>query len=101
MSGSVPPPLTPGLNGFDVSQTWLAGLTQPQLLQLQSSLLQAMIALTSGAKVATASYTQGDGSKSVTYQLTDQASVTQTLMLVNRALGLPSQSRRPMRIRYT
>ena len=83
--------------GFNVSQTWLAGMTQPQLAQLYASLIAAKQQMLGGSKVVNASYTQGDGNKSVTYQMTSLAAVDGALMLVMRALGLGGPSRRPMR----
>ena len=51
---------------------------QARLTALQTALLD----LESGAKVVTASYTQGDGARQVTYSQTDRVSLTQTILAV-------------------
>ena len=85
---------------FDVSQTWLAGMTQPQLQQLYLSLVQARAQMSMGAKIVSASYAQETGSRSVSYNMASQAQLTQDISMVARALGMPGQSRRPMRPVY-
>ena len=85
---------------FDVSQTWLAGMTQPQLQQLYLSLVQARAQMSMGAKIVSASYAQETGSRSVSYNMASQAQLTQDISMVARALGMPGQSRGPMRPVY-
>ncbi len=85
---------------FDVSQTWLAGMTQVQLAQLYASLIQARAQMAAGGKVVSASYSQGTGSRSVSYNMASQAQLNQDINMVQRALGMPGQSRRPMRPVY-
>ncbi len=53
-----------------------------------------------GAKIVSASYAQGTGSRSVSYNMASQAQLTQDISMVARALGMPGQSRRPMRPVY-
>jgi hypothetical protein len=74
---------------FDVSQTWLAGMTQVQLAQLYASLITARAQLASGGKVVSASYSQETGSRSVSYNLASRDQLNQDGM-----------SRRPMRPVY-
>lgn len=74
--------------------------------QLAANLAQAQAALQQlrcGVKVVTASYAQGDGARSVTYDRADLGSLQQ---LVNElaALVYPGQGygrRRPLRMIYT
>ena len=58
---------------FDVSQTWLAGMTQVQLAQLYASLIAARAQMAAGGKVVSAAYSQETGSRSVTYNMANQA----------------------------
>jgi hypothetical protein len=81
---------------FRVDQTWLAGLSREQLLEFQAGLQQAAMQLMLGSKVTSAGYTQGDGGKNVTFQMSNLANVQITLDMVNRALGLPGMNRRPL-----
>lgn len=58
---------------------------------------QAYADLMSGGKVVTASYSQGDGSRSVTYTMASMVNLQVWIGQLQRALGQPYQSRRPMR----
>ena len=82
---------------FDVSQTWLAGMTQAQLLALYGQLQQAQAMMAVGGKPQSVSYDQGGGGKSVTFNITSVAQLLNTINMVQRALGMPGMSRRPMR----
>jgi hypothetical protein len=57
---------------------------------------QAIQDLTVGGKVQTAAYTQGDGSKSVTYTAADLAALRMRAQMLAQALGLVER-RRPLR----
>lgn len=78
------------LDGLDVS------VLQARLTALQLALLD----LQAGAKVVTASYTQGDGAKSVTYSQANIADLTQTILglqtQIDRLQGVRVNRRRPM-----
>lgn len=82
---------------FDISQTWLAGMTQPQLAALYGQLQAARAQMSMGGKVVSAAYAQGNGSKSITYNMVSRAQLEQDINLVARALGMPGTSRRPLR----
>jgi hypothetical protein len=60
---------------------------------------QAYLDLSTGAKGASYSYTQGDGSKSVTYTQTNIAQLTALIRQLQAQLGLISRTRRPLRFR--
>lgn len=71
---------------------------QAHLTALQTAYLQ----LQAGAKTAVAGYAQGDGSRSVTFQQSDQAAMVQTILMlqtqIDIATGAPRVNRRaPMR----
>ena len=70
---------------------------QTQLASMQAAYLQ----LTSGGKVASASYTQGDGSRSITYTQANIGELTQAIIAVqtqiDRLTGLCINRRAPLR----
>jgi hypothetical protein len=68
-----------------------ANLTQAQ---------QAYIDLLSGAKGESYSYTQGDGTKSVTYTRANIEALAALIQTLQSQLGVVSRARRPMRFRY-
>ena len=72
-------------------------MTQPQLAQLYASLITARAQLAAGGKVVSASYGQGDGMRSVSYNMASRDQLNQDINMVQRALGMPGMSRRPMR----
>ena len=100
MSYSSGYPAFPPVQTFDISQTWLAGMTQVQLAQLYASLIAARAQMAAGGKIVSASYSQETGSRSVTYNMANQAQLMNDINLVQRALGMPGMSRRPMRPVY-
>ena len=75
-----------------------AGMTNLQLQQALVNAQQAYLDISSGAKVVTVQYAQGDGSKSVTYQQSGLANLTQLIRQLQQALGLICQARRPGRM---
>ena len=85
---------------FDVGQTWLAGMTQAQLLALYGQLQQAQAMMAIGGKPQSVSYDQGGGGRSVTFNITSAGQLQNTITMVARALGMPGMSRRPMRPVY-
>lgn len=72
--------------------TW----SQTDLQSYRTALMSALQNLTAGQSVATASYTQGDGPKTVQFRQTDVGTVTATLLQVEVALGMRP---RPQRFR--
>lgn len=80
--------------------TIFAGVPRAQLVIWQGLLQQAAINTALAKNPQTLSYTQGDGAKSVSYNITSQTAAINTLMLVNAILGY-GNSRRPMRPYYS
>ena len=75
----------------------LAGMTT---LQLQAALINAQAAyaqLMAGGKVVSASYSQGDGSKSVSYTAADSGLLMGFILQIQQALGMIRHARRPLR----
>lgn len=83
---------------FDPTASTLSGL-DPTVLQLWRSKAQtALLELSLGAKVATASYSQGDGAQSVSYTQADQGRLQALIMLIDSQLG--TRRRAPVRFMY-
>jgi hypothetical protein len=82
---------------FDPNSSILAGMddavVRANLVQAQA----AYLALSSGQQVATATYGQGDGTKSVTFRQTDLAALVQSIKLMQQQLGIPGTGRRAFR----
>ncbi len=75
-----------------------AGMAAPAL---QASLAQAqaaLIALETGQMVATVSYAQGEGNRSVTYTRADSGRLRELIKDLQAALGL--RSRRAIRVSF-
>jgi hypothetical protein len=72
-------------------------------IELQSALVSARAAysqLMSGNKVASASYSQGEGSQTVSYRQTDVGTLTAYIRLLQAQLGIAGTSRRPVRFNF-
>ena len=85
---------------FDTSTSILVGMTTDQLQKALASAQAAYVELMSGARGVSFSYSQGDGSKSVTYQQVDAAQLATFIRMLQQQLGLPVTRRRPARFRY-
>jgi len=78
----------------------LAGMPRASLQSMLTSAQQAYAEMAMGKKTVSLSYTQGDGTRSVAYQPTSMAQLTQFIMQVKRALGMPGGRRHQVRFRY-
>jgi hypothetical protein len=88
--------VTPGVLGFPAARaTVLTGMTRAQLQAALASAQAALVAWVPGGKVVTASYGQGDGTKSVTYNMTSMGQLQGWIMLLQQALGIGGR-RRPL-----
>jgi len=89
-----------GGSRFNARTSIFAGMPRWHLERALAEAQRCYIELSSGATVVTAQYTQGDGSKSVTYV---QASLPNVVMLIKELqaqLGIVRHARRPMRVGY-
>lgn len=84
----------------DCLPPFLSGLTTQQLQTFRASLQQAIFDLMSGAKVASANYAQGDGSKGVTYRDSDLAGMQMLIRYIDVALGIWCRRRRAISVRF-
>ena len=71
----------------------LSGMTMGQLQAALTSAQAAYVELMTGAKVATAAYTQGDGSKSIAYMQADIGRLNQFIAQLQIALGMRPRRR--------
>lgn len=83
---------------FNAANSLLAGMTTAQLQAALASAQAAYIALSTGSKGESFSYTQGDGSKSVTYTRVSLPQLANMIKLLQSQLGIVTRARNPMRI---
>lgn len=74
-----------------------AGMSTQALQQALSDAQTAYIQLTTGNKGISFSYTQGDGTKSVTYDRTNIPNLLALIRTLQLQLGIVSRSRAPIR----
>lgn len=78
--------------------TLLTGMSDAQLKQALVQAQQAYIDLSTGAKGVSFSYTQGDGTRSVSYQQTSLGDLLALIQTIQAMLRI--SRRRPIRVRY-
>ncbi|EOX0082492.1 gpW family head-tail joining protein, partial [Klebsiella pneumoniae] len=61
---------------------------------------QAYIDLTTGSRGVSFSYTQGDGTRSVSYQQSSLADLLALIQLLQAQLGIVARPRKPVRFRF-
>lgn len=82
---------------YDPTTSDLANVPRLMLVQWQLEAMTALHQLSTGQKGESYSYTQGDGSKSVTYTRANINDLRAWLAKLNAQLGMNS-GRRPMRV---
>lgn len=85
---------------YDPSRSLLAGMDQTVLRQRLTQMQQDYLDLSSGRKVQTASYTQGDGGKSVTYNMASIGQLTMAIRQLQAQLGIVDTPRRAIGVRF-
>lgn len=78
----------------------LAGISRESLQVSLQNAQQAYIQLSTGGKIETATYTQGDGSKSITYTRANIAQLANIILMLQQQLGIVGQARRPLTFRF-
>ncbi|MBD2781943.1 gpW family head-tail joining protein [Xenorhabdus szentirmaii] len=78
--------------------SFLTGMSREQLQAALNAAQQAYIELSTGAKGVSFSYTQGDGTRSVSYQQTSLGDLLALIQAIQTELGIAT--RRPIRVRY-
>jgi hypothetical protein len=82
---------------YNPSTSALAGVSATTLQQWLAQAQAAYAALMSGSKVESLSYTQGNGSKSVTYTRTNMAGLLVWIQQLQAQLGIVPRPRRALR----
>lgn len=82
---------------YNTSTSLLAGMPTAALQANLTAAQNAYIALCTGSKGESFSYTQGDGSKSVTYTRAELPALANLIQMLQSQLGIVCRARRPMR----
>ena len=85
---------------FDSTTSLLAGRSTAQMQLDLAAAQQAYIDLSTGTKGESFSYTQGDGSKSVTFTRANISELAGLIRMLQQQLGVIRQARRPARFRF-
>lgn len=86
---------------FNRNTSLLAGgMTREQLQDALAKAQQAYIDLTTGSRGVSFSYSQGDGTRSVSYQQSSLADLLALIQLLQAQLGIVARPRRPVRFRF-
>lgn len=85
---------------YDPSRSILAGMDDTLLRQRLAQMQQDYLDLTSGRKVQTASYTQGDGGKNVTYTMANIGLLTAAIRQIQAQLGIIDSPRRALTVNF-
>lgn len=82
---------------FNASSSLLAGMPTDQLRKNLADAQQAYVDLSTGSKGESYAYTQGDGSKSVTYTRGNLAHLAALIQTLQAQLGIVARPRNPIR----
>lgn len=74
------------------------GMSTADMQSRLAALQEAYFDLSSGSKIVTATYNQGDGTKSVTYQQSDITQIMRSIQMLQKALGIIPHYHRARRI---
>lgn len=86
---------------FNRNTSLLAGgMTDEQLRDALQKAQQAYIDLATGSRGVSFSYTQGDGTRSVSYQQSSLADLLALIQLLQAQLGIVARPRKPVRFRF-
>lgn len=90
-------PLIPSRPHVNPNTSLLSGMTREQAKAALAQAQQALIELQTGKQVASVSYSQGDGSRSVSYRQANIADLTQLIRLLQAQAGIPGTRRAALR----
>ena len=86
---------------FNRNTSLLAGsMTDEQLRDALQKAQQAYIDLTTGSRGVSFSSSQGDGTRSVSYQQSSLADLLALIQLLQAQLGVVARPRKPVRFRF-
>jgi len=76
------------------------GMSPADMQSRLAALQAAYFDLSSGSKIVTATYNQGDGTKSVTYQQSDITQIMRSIQMLQKALNIIPHFHRARRILF-
>lgn len=76
------------------------GMSTADMQSRLAALQAAYFDLSSGAKIVTATYNQGDGTKSVAYQQSDITQIYKSILMLQKALGIIRHYPRSRRVLF-
>jgi hypothetical protein len=76
------------------------GMSTADMQSRLAALQAAYFDLSSGAKIVTATYNQGDGTKSVAYQQSDITQIWKSILMLQKALGVICHYPRSRRVLF-
>ncbi|KWK75778.1 gpW family head-tail joining protein [Burkholderia ubonensis] len=76
------------------------GMSTADMQSRLAALQAALFDLSAGQKIVTATYNQGDGTKSVTYQTTDIMQIQRSILMLQKALGITCHYPRARRVLF-
>ncbi|WP_434107646.1 gpW family head-tail joining protein [Paraburkholderia caffeinilytica] len=85
---------------YDPSQSIFAGMTAAQLQAALAAAQAAYVKLLAGGQGVSFSYTQGDGTRSVTYTAANPATLAALIRQLQQQLGIVCRGRAPIRLIY-
>lgn len=88
------------MSRFNPSNSVFTGMSQETLQRALAAAQQAYIDLSTGAKGESYSYSQGEGSRAVTYTRANIAQLTALIRELQAQLGLVGRARRPISFYY-
>lgn len=83
-----------------VRQSVYLGMSRSDLQAQLAALQKAYLQLTTGQQIANVSYSQSDGSKSVTFRAADLGTLNAQIAELQKMLGLVHRARRQIRFIY-
>lgn len=86
--------------GYTPATSILAGMPVASLQSALSVAQQAYLDISTGAKAVTIQYSQGDGGRSVTYQMSNLANLVALIKQLQMQLGIVRSARRAPRFIY-
>lgn len=85
---------------FNRNTSLLAGMSDDQARAALAKAQAAYVGLVSGNHGVSFSYTQGDGTRSVSYQQTTSSELLGLIQLLQAYLGIVVRPRKPVRFRF-
>jgi hypothetical protein len=76
------------------------GMSTADMQSRLAALQAAYFDLQAGVKIVTATYNQGDGTKSVTYKAPDMTQIYRSILMLQKALGLIRHYPRARRVLF-